>query len=138
MIEAKTLQKYSKYSTPQLIEIAERHFNKYIRKRDGGKGCICCGGKHHSDIQAGHYYSGGHYPNLRFNPDNVHGQSRSCNYFKHGNLIEYRKYLLEKIGEERLAKLDFHAADYKRNGFKWERVSLIQIIEIYKAKNNEV
>jgi hypothetical protein len=132
MIESKIIKKYEKYSIPILIGKAAIKFNRYIRNRDEGHGCICCGGKYYSEIQAGHFYSGGHYPNLRFNEDNVHGQSKSCNYFKSGNLNEYRINLIEKIGIERVEQLDFQAAWYKRHGYKWDRVFLIQIIEKYK------
>jgi hypothetical protein len=127
-----TLKKYNKYKLPKLLEKAQVKFNAYIRERDEGKGCICCGGKHYSEIQAGHFYSAGHYPNLRFNEDNVHGQSKSCNYFKSGNLNEYRKNLIERIGLERVERLDFHAAWYKNHGFKWDRIVVIEIIEKYK------
>ena len=39
-MNAKTVQKYKKYSTPKLIEIAQRHFNKYIRLRDAERALL--------------------------------------------------------------------------------------------------
>ena len=123
-----------KKSIPRLIKIAEKYFNEYIRKRDEGKGCICCGGKFYQEIQAGHFYSAGHYPGLRFNEDNVHGQSKHCNYFGSGNLNEYRIYLEKKIGSQRLKDLDTMAAYYRQHGWKWDRFYLIDIIEKYKEK----
>lgn len=81
-------------------------FNSYIRKRDAGKPCISCGTILSGKFDAGHYYPVGSYKNLRFNEDNCFGQCVHCNQHKHGNLIEYRKGLIKRIGEERLNQLD--------------------------------
>lgn len=117
-------------SIPDLIAKARKRFHKFIRERDKNLKCISCGtGKVEN---AGHYYSAGHYPSLRFNEDNVSGQCISCNKWKHGNLIEYRKKLVLKIGIERLNKLDMAADYYKRHGWKWDRFYLEDIIERYK------
>lgn len=75
----------------------QKVFNAYIRKRDEGKPCISCGsltGKR----DAGHYRSVGSCPELRFNEMNVHAQCVSCNQHQHGNLIAYRKGLIERYG----------------------------------------
>ncbi len=121
---------HSKYTTQQLRIKAGKVFRKWIRKRDEGKPCISCGSYNVSD--AGHYYSAGHYPALEFDEDNVHGQCRHCNSFLSGNLIEYRKGLLTKIGGDRVEFLDIKAGYYKRNGYKHDRARLIEIIESYK------
>jgi len=126
------IKKYEKKSVAELITIATRVFNAYIRERDKYKPCISSG--KFTKLQAGHFYSAGQYPALRFNPDNVHGQALGDNYFKSGNLIEYRKNLLRRIGEERLAALDTIAASGKQNHFKWDRFYLIEVIETYKQK----
>ena len=132
-MDSKIVQRYKTKSIPQLIKIATVHFNKYIRQRDEGKGCVSCGAYNFSD--AGHFYSAGHYPNLRFNEDNVHGQCKRCNLFLSGNLNEYRKRIPERIGDDGLAKLDDFADIYKRTSFKQDRFTLINIIETYKKKN---
>jgi len=72
-LTANQIQKYQKYSIPQLIKKAERKFNKFIRTRDLDKPCISCG--RYSRLEAGHYYSGGHHPALRFNELNVNGSA---------------------------------------------------------------
>jgi len=123
---------YSKYTTEKLRARAGRVFRKWIRKRDEGKPCISCPSYNVSD--AGHYYSAGHYPALEFDEDNVHSQCRHCNSFLSGNLIEYRKGLLERIGGDRVELLDTKAGYYKRNGYKHDRTNLIQIIEKYKIR----
>lgn len=126
----KQLEKYKKTSIPDLIARATKRFNKFIRERDKDKGCISSGG---AVENAGHYYSAGQYPALRFNEDNVHGQSIADNKWKHGNLIMYRRGLVERIGEERVKQLDIIADNYKRTGYKWDRWFLVSIIEKYEA-----
>ena len=76
--------------------------NKYIRLRDKDKPCISCNKPAGSyKITAGHYYPAGSYKNIRFDLDNIHGQCwYNCNKNRHGNLIEYRKGLIERIGEQ--------------------------------------
>ena len=84
---------YRNKTVAQLIKIAVRHFHLYIRNRDQGKPCISCGKK--TKLQAGHFYSAGKHPQLRFNEDNVHGQCLSCNYYKSGDLLNYRINLID-------------------------------------------
>lgn len=127
------IQKYSKKTIPSLIAIAVRHFHAYIRNRDEGKPCISCGS--YTTLQAGHFYSAGNYPALRFDPLNVHGQCKKCNYFLSGNLTEYEKNLKNRIQESELEELHQKADQYKRLGFKWDRFSLVEIIENYKTLN---
>lgn len=129
-IPVSVIKKYSKYSIPQLRMKAGKKFRAFIRKRDEGQPCISCGSCNTSD--ASHFYSAGHYPNLEFNEDNCHAACRKCNFFLSGNLNEYRKRLIEKIGLQRVERLDFLAASYKRTGYKQDRFFLISIIENYK------
>lgn len=113
----------------KLIQKAARKFHAYIRERDQGQPCISCG--KFAPLQAGHFYSAGHYPALRFNEDNVHGQCKKCNYFLSGNLTEYEKNLRKKIGDDRVEALHLKAAQYKRQSFKWNRFFLEEIIKKY-------
>ena len=81
-------------------------FNTYIRERDVGKPCISCDAvMAKSDINAGHFFSVGAYPNLRFNEDNVHSQCIYCNKHLHSNATEYSIRLPYRIGRERYDKL---------------------------------
>lgn len=140
----KQRQTYLKKSLPALTKIAQDTFNKYIRFRDSqdqgsfrvGK-CISSGRflKVPSPLShAGHYIPVGHCSALRFNEDNCHLQSMTDNYFKHGHQIKYRRNLVLKIGEDRVQALEDQAADYKRNGHKWSRLELIEIIATYREK----
>jgi len=133
MLEAKTIQKYKNKSIAQLVQLAQKYFNAYIRKRDSQDGyfkCISCSKiKAVSQMNAGHFYSVGHYQSVRFHPLNVWGQCIQCNLHLHGNLLPYRENLIRKIGVDEFDKLTQLA--YIRH-FKHDRFMLIDIIERYK------
>ena len=144
-MDAKTVNKYKNKTVAQLLKLATKHFNAYIRHRDAPDGwgrCISSGrmlevsipGKpaRSHNAHAGHFYEAGKYPALRFNEYNVNLQSLHDNYFLSGNLIEYRRHLIEKWGEEKVKELDRIAQQSKRGHHKWDRFTLIEIIEKYK------
>ena len=120
-------------SLKSLIRIAVTHFHKFIRNRDKDKPCITCG--KYTTLQAGHYYSAGKHPVIRFNEDNVHGQCLSCNYYKSGDLINYTYNLIDRIGKDRFEKLKFQVALSKQIKHKWDKFYLIEIIDKYKNIN---
>lgn len=82
-------------------------FNEYIRLRDKDLPCISCGTTKAVQYHAGHYKSVGAYPNMRFNEDNVHKQcGKNCNKELHGNVHEYRKGLILRVGIEKVEALE--------------------------------
>lgn len=106
-------------------------FNTFVRQRDKFKGCISCG----KDLtlnkyDAGHFYSVGGNPALRFNEDNTHGQCVFCNQHKHGNLLEYAERLPARIGLERFENLKAK----KNDTLKLSIPELIAWTAHYKAK----
>lgn len=112
------------------LKRAEKACNTYVRKRDEGHGCISCG-RHDAEVwNAGHFISVGANRTLRFNEDNIHLQcARPCNKDKGGNIHEYRKELIKKIGQARVDVLDGWHAPVKMT------VAAAQEIEAkYKAK----
>lgn len=115
------------------VKIAQQVFNKYIRLRDKDKGCISCGKQLDKKHDAGHYFNANNHWAVRFHPDNVHGQCVECNQWKHGNLIEYRKGLLNRIGHDGLAWLESFATETR----KYTIEELKEIIAIYKQKIKE-
>lgn len=135
-IESKVIQKYSKVSTPKLIQRATKYFNLFIRNRDSHGNyfqCISCKEvKSLHQMNAGHYLSAGNNGAVRFNEDNVHGQCVRCNMHMSGNLLGYRDGIIEKIGKERVQAVEQKS---KMKGFRWDRFALIEIIEIYKQKS---
>lgn len=103
--EKKVRKEKLKTRTDHLNEL-QVIFNKYIRTRDKGKPCISCNGSNKdTKVNAGHFYSVGGHPNLRFNEDNCHLQCEYCNTYLHGNLIEYTHQLLDRIGGANWLKL---------------------------------
>ena len=124
---------YLKKSLSQLKAIAVRNCNKYIRNRDFGKPCISCG--KYTELQAGHFFSAGQFSALRFTENNIHGQCKKCNYFLSGNLLNYQKNLIDRIGMDEFLKLEELKDIYKRSRYKWDRFSLIKVILKYKKLN---
>lgn len=129
-ITSTLIQKYAKYTTPQLRIKAGKKFRAFIRKRDQGQPCISCGSW--KTFDASHYYSAGFNPEVEFNEDNCHLACASCNRFKGGNLHPYRVSLIHKIGIERVQLLETIVATFKKCSYKHDRINLIQIIEKYK------
>jgi hypothetical protein len=124
----------NKRSLSSLLLLAQDTFNKFIRLRDS-KGdhfkCISCNRfKSLDQMNAGHYYSAGNHSYLRFNENNVHSQCVKCNNYLSGNLIPYRENLIKKIGADELEKLD----TWKNFSFKWDKIQLIALIQLYREK----
>lgn len=115
----------------QLLQIA---FNAYIRERDRHKPCISCDRPLQGKFDAGHFYSVGSYPNLRYNEDNVHGQCVHCNRDKHGNHVEYSLRLPARIGEERFGAL----TEMRQGELKLTIPETQELIKVYRQKLKEL
>lgn len=111
-------------------------FNKFIRLRDRGQPCISCLKPYGTFTEsAGHYFSVGSSPNLRFNEDNAHLQCWfNCNKNKHGNIAEYTPNLIKKIGIERFNKL----YEMKNEKLKLTIPEIKEKIKYYKLKIKEL
>ena len=106
--------------------------NPYIRARDSALygTCISCCAK---ITQAGHRYSVGSFPGMRFMINNIHGQEISCNHFKSGNIDAFDRGIKLRHGEEYLNKLKSDAERYlKQSSSNMDRFDIIQIGETYK------
>jgi hypothetical protein len=126
----KAVKKEELMTVQDWVKIAQTAFNAYIRFRDKEKGCISCGKPLVGKFDAGHLYNANNHHAIRFNPDNVHGQCVECNQWKHGNLLEYRKGLINRIGETAYAWLE----DYAHDTRKFTIEELKEITYIYKKK----
>ena len=111
------------------IKLAQQVFNKYIRLRDKDKPCISCQKKPLKE-NAGHFYNANNHWSVRFDERNVHIQCEHCNTYLSGNLIEYRKQLINKIGIEQLTLLELEANKIR----KFTIDELKEIINTYKKK----
>jgi hypothetical protein len=119
---------------PELIQEAQRAFNAFIRERDRGQPCICCGrslgeGDVGGAFDAGHYRSTGSAPHLRFDERNCHAQKKACNRYGAGRAVDYRVGLIGRIG---LAAVEALESDNRVH--KWTREELIQIKQEYREK----
>lgn len=92
------------------IDVEQARINKIVRERDADKPCISCGKKMEEwELNAGHFHARSQCESLRYDLDNIHGQCSWCN----SKMTEdpkipanYRKNLLERIGAERVARID--------------------------------
>ena len=112
------------------IKLAQQTFNKYINLRDKKLPCISCGKPITGRVNASHYFNANNHWNVRFNEFNVHSSCITCNQYLSGNLIEYRKGLINKIGEEQLTLLELEANKTR----KFTIEELKEIINTYKKK----
>lgn len=122
----------------KLTKKAQAAFNAFIRARDAGQPCICCGqplgmGDIGGRYDAGHYRSTGSASHLRFDEANCHAQRKQCNRYGAGRAVDYRIGLIKRIGWERVEELE--ASNSPR---KWTRDELIAIKDLYVSKLKEL
>lgn len=123
---------------PDLIKEAQRDFNSYVRLRDVGKPCICCGrplgdGDVGGAYDCGHYRSTGSASHLRFDERNAHAQNKQCNRWGAGRAVDYRIGLIGRIGLEAVESLESDNTPKK-----WRRDELIAIRAKYKQLRKEL
>lgn len=125
---------------PDLIREAQTEFNSFIRERDYGKPCICCGrplqdseGVRGAGYDCGHWRSTGSASHLRFHEDNAHGQRKDCNRYGAGRAVDYRLGLINRIGADRVFALEENNTPHK-----WTREELVEIKATYKRKLKEL
>ena len=99
------------------VKKLDKVFSAYIRLRDtmpnGCFRCISCGHIFRfEEGDCGHFHSRVHMA-TRWEPDNAHMECRGCNRVKADHLIKYRRNLIEKIGLDRVARLETMADSTK-------------------------
>lgn len=119
-----------------LMAEAQQAFNAFIRQRDHGKPCICCGSPMNwnsdrpgGEIDAGHYLSIGSAPHMRFIEGNVHAQRKSCNKPGGAKRHAFRAGMIARIG---LAAVEVLEADQTLR--KYTADDLRSIRDRYRAK----
>ena len=115
------------------LKLAQQVFNKFIRLRDKGQVCISCQKKPLKE-NAGHFFNANNHYNVRFDERNVNLQCEHCNTYLSGNLIEYQRNLIHKIGIESYHELEADA----RKTRKFTKDELKEIIQEYKKKCKEI
>ena len=112
-------------------------FSKMIRARDELDGhfrCPTC--RRYLPIDqadAGHYISRVKKA-VMFNEMNVHAQCRHCNRFQEGNHYNFRKFLVEKYGIEKVEQLEMLAG--MTAGYK--TADLLFMAKEYKEKTKVI
>ena len=125
----KTLSDYEKE--------AKKVFQEFIRLRDKDLPCISCGKSNCPDWAGGHYFAAGMYSGMIFNEDNCHKQCNShCNKFLSGNLLEYRRGLIERYGIDFVERIEMQANE--KRAYKYSKDELQKIKEYYKNKVKEL
>lgn len=111
-----------------LMKKAQEVVNKYVRLRDKNRPCISCYTPE-AKWDAGHFKSAGGHQQLRFNTLNIHKQCMRCNQYLSGNLVEYEKELINRIGLNRVQS-------FKTNHdiAKYDVEYLQRLIKVFKKK----
>lgn len=110
------------------IKKAQTVFNAWIRERDAGLPCISCGKHHSGQYHAGHYRTVASCSALRFCEMQVWKQCAPCNLYKSGDITNYRKNLIKKIGIENVEKIE----NYNESK-RWTTEELKEICQKYKS-----
>lgn len=110
-----SLAKYKK-SIWKFVSIAVR-----LRDADNQGICTCisCGKKGYyirDVMQAGHFFTSKHHPNVRWNLMNIHAQCSACNGSLSGNVYRYALNLAKRYSKKLVKEID-ELADlpYKEN-----------------------
>ena len=93
--------------------------------------CYTCGKYlEFKDRQAGHFFTKGGHPNLRYDFRNLRVQCVACNLFKSGNLAEYSMRLERDLGSVAFQKLgeEAHKAVRHDRGFLESAIQQYEII----------
>lgn len=141
-IKAKAIQNLYKQPKKKAQDLASMPFSKlkhntqfsacnpYIRKRDEVNFGVSISSMNHIN-DAGHFFSIGDNEALRFSPQNIHGQDRSDNYFKSGNIKDYEEGLRRRFSDdyvEELYRLNIETSKRK----VLDRELVLRINKLYK------
>lgn len=113
------------------IKDAQFEVNAYVRLRDHHLNCISCDRSPEdthlrgSAFHAGHYRGRGASPNLRFNLHNIRKQCAYCNEHLSGNVVEYRKGLIKRIGVDKVEAIEVNNSYKKFDRHYCERIKKI-------------
>jgi hypothetical protein len=124
---------------PKLKKSARYWFQRYIRLRDLNTFCIYGSNSKLDDIRyydACHYLKFELYPEAGFDEDNVHGGSKGENI--RDNTLAYRRQLILRKGEDFVNNLENKYIINREGSFKFTREFLLNIIETYKEKCNQI
>lgn len=134
--EARKLERQRKIDAKPLSYFREKAkiaCHAYIRARDDGMPCPCCGTAEAAQWDASHYRPAGVNSALKYDERNIHRGCQVCNQHKSGNLTPFRIWMVHKFGEEFVQELD-NNHEIRR----YTRAELEEIEAHYKAKLSEL
>ena len=121
-------------SRTEWLNDAQKVFNEFVRLRDKGLPCVSCQTTEPSlQYHAGHYRTRKAAPHLRFDEQNVWKQCSTCNNHLSGNLILYRRELVNRIGLEAVERIETD-----NSLIKWTVDDAKRIIAEYRIKIKEL
>jgi len=117
---------------------ADKWFSRFIRLRDSdengiGKCCTCGRIGEVKYMDNGHYIKRQH-SRLRYSEINCHLQCKKCNAFEQGRDVNFRKYLVEKYGENSVLILEKSKYGYSKKG----KMEIRIIADYYKEQVNKI
>lgn len=116
------------------LSLTQDAMNEYVRTRDAHLPCVSCGTMTSAIWDAGHFYSRGSRPNLRFDPLNIHKQCAKCNRFASADVqAAYRAEIERRIGVDMLQALE---RDHEPR--KWTREALEDLRAYYREKTRSL
>jgi len=128
----KSISKSGKSNRSKKIAKLDEIFSIFIRRRDctpNGR-CISCGKIITFETSdCGHYVNRKHMA-TRYDEQNCNAQCRACNRFDEGNIMGYRRGLVEKIGIKAVEMLEIK----RFNTCPMKEVDLDILIAYYKQK----
>lgn len=112
------------------IKKTQAAINGYVRERDHGLPCICCGSdlsenRYGGAVDASHYRSRGSSPHLRFCLNNIAAGCVKCNRFLSGNSVDMRLGMIAKFGLERVEAVESDQHDRKYTIEYLDRMAVI-------------
>jgi Bacteriophage Lambda NinG protein len=114
----------------------QKEINKIIRLLDRGHGCISSGRNTGSKFDAGHLFSRGAFPSIRFNLHNIWSQSVHDNQYLSGNFNGFRTRLIEKFGASYFEYIEGLRAEYP--SLKLSKEELVDAKLICKEINKQL
>jgi len=109
--KAERLKKEALRPRKWYIDKAQAAINGYVRERDYGLPCICCGrdmsdNKYGGIVDASHYRSRGSSPDMRFCLNNIFAGCVKCNRFLSGSVTDMRLGMISRIGLEKVEAVE--------------------------------
>lgn len=133
ILKKKSLNHQAKSERKTRERAAKEACHSYIRARDKGKPCICCGMPLGDDYHAGHFKRANSFGEIKYHEDNIHGQRADCNTQYGGDRGHYEYNLRKKIGDEAVNNLYEKITETNRV-YKYTIDELKDIEEYYKNK----